>query len=225
MPMKTLINENMKRALGLVVAAVSIAALAACSKSGGTSLSDRFARGQSTAGNNNYYTMANGQSVSGWGCIFNNSVNTFNQVLTGPQGFMPVVTDLGQVSSSQASCQGNSTGIVFAGSITASAGAGQIEMVIEDPECLQSNGTQCYAPIFTVSQGMSVSGGGQTYQTVVNQSGAQVVGEDNYGAIIFNGTFTNNYWEGNVYWANNSNAQSTSGTLGQFMIPVNYVFH
>lgn len=224
--MKTLTNENVKRTLGLVAAALTLAMLAACSKSGGTSLSDRFVRGQSTGGgNNNYTTMSNGQSVSGWGCIFNNTVNTFNQVLTGPQGFMPAVTDLGQVNSSQSSCQGNSTGIVFAGAITVNSGSGQIEMVIQDPTCLQSNGTQCYAPIFTVSQGMSVSGGGQTYQTVVNQSGAQVVGEDNYGAIIFNGTFTNNYWEGSVYWANNSNAESTSGTLGQFMIPVNYVFH
>jgi len=200
----------------------SIAALAACSKSGGTSLNTRLTRG--AINNNNFSANGSGFNTSSvhWGCIYNNNSQSFSPIL---QQFMPDVTDLGQVNSNSSSCSGNSTGVLFAGQISMGQQTGQVEMVIIDQECATSNGTQCYAPVFTVSPGMSVSGNNQSYGNQFSQTFAQVVAEDSYGAIILRGNIGNdpsvgqNAWEGEIDFANNSNAGGYSGVFGNFVIP------
>lgn len=226
--MKTL-TDTTKRTLSLMLAALSIAALAACSKNGGgTSLSTRYARGPVNNGNLSPNGIGFNASTAHWGCIFNSNTPTFNPIL---QQFMPDASDLGQVSAAEQSCASNSTGVVFAGAISQSTGQGQLEMVIIDQKCISSNGTQCYAPVFTVSPGMSVSGNGQSYSTQFNGSSIEIVGEDSYGAIILRGNVQNDpnfgqqsVWEGELDFANNQNAGSFSGVFGDFVIPPNDIF-
>ncbi len=219
-------SQYAKKALGLLVAVMAIMALGACSKTTSPSLNSRF--GYRTPYNPNNFNGGNYMNQSsGLGCISAPSGQSLYNILA--QEFMPGQNSLGNVN--------DSCGIWLAGSIASSSASGEIEMVVQDQECVSSGENSCYVLPFNVVQSGTVENQSVTTQIGNPQqqgSGANVVVQDGDGVVYFQGTYQygqlNNgqqapFWEGQVYFQNNQSVGGAAGNLGTFQIPIEYILH